>query len=143
MANLKEEFQKQASFVVLENGKSKRVPAATFRRESAKYIGMGYGRYFDISEEEANEKAAKGAEDRKQNKIKEEKRLNTLKETAETAAKQAQLMASEMKKLDKNLTAAKKLTDEQQKANANLTNENAQLKKELEDLLKKQLDASK
>lgn len=138
MAKLKSEFENQAHFVVLEGGKNKRVPAAVFKRESAKYIGLGYGRYFEISEEDANKLAAKGLAERKAQKLKEEQRLATLKETAEKTSQDLVAATEELKNLDKQLGKTKKLVDEQQKTNANLTNENAQLKKELELLLKKQ-----
>lgn len=143
MAKIKEEYQNLPSFNVFENGKTERVRADKFAREWAKYVGMGYGRYFDISDKEANELAAKGLAAKKEAKLKQEKHLASLKEGAEKAAKDLVVMSEEVKKLDKNLNASKKLTDEQQKQIANVTNENAKLKKELEDLLKKQAESAK
>ncbi len=137
MANLKKEFEKQTHFNVLVNGKIKKVLASNFRRESAKYIKEGYGRYFDIPEKEANEMAAKGVQDKKEKQLKEETRLANLKQTAEKAAEDLVVMSKEVKALDKKLTATQNLADKEQKKAADLTLKNQKLQNELEELKQK------
>lgn len=136
MANLKPEFNKQAGFIIVENGKTKRIPIATFQRESKKYIALGYGNYFDISQEEAVALAAKGKAERKANKAKESKRLADLQAGHEKTAKELDAMSKEVKKLDKNLTDVKKIADAKAKENAELVNKNQELQAELERLQK-------
>lgn len=151
MANLKEEYKLIPNFKVIVDKKVVHVPRSTFQREWRKYAGMGYGLYFDISQEEAM-KLAKVETDKKI-KAKKEAEQSLLAAQKESESKDEALvkMDAELKSIDGQLSKAKETVDKQQEVNAGLvqdkqkltaskkkvSDENKSLKLELEEMKKK------
>ena len=130
---ISEEYKLQMQFFIKDKtGKIVKVSRSKFQKEAEKYINLGYGGYYDISQKEANKRAKAHILAEKKAAQKEAMDIKAAQKSVEEKDAALLKLDDEVTTLDVALTEAKALVDDQQKANATLVVEKDKLATEAE-----------
>lgn len=140
---LKDQYKGLLSITVNIDGNPKVISKSNLERESKKYIQLGFGFYFDISQKEAMKIASDYTKKVRKAKLEAD---SLIEQQEETLAKQSKTLVDVNKKLTKASTALKKskeLLDNQQSQIAEAIQERQAAQSENEELKAKLAELNK